>query len=95
MEILFTRSSEHLGKVKKAYKDLFQNELEEDLDKENKLHDRLLLKFLIDCKRDENAKADPEEAEQVRGSSLCVTSGNFGPLRKAPPIQQFIASIAS
>ncbi|KAH7714650.1 annexin A3, partial [Aphelenchoides avenae] len=70
MEILFTRSSTHLGKIKKAYRDLYQKDVDDDLDKENKLHDRLLLKFLVDCKRDETAKVDPEEAERS-AQALC------------------------
>lgn len=65
MEILFTRSAEHLNDVKGLYKELYHKEIEDELEEETKLHDRLFLKFLINCKRDESEDVDLIEAEKV------------------------------
>lgn len=65
MEILFTRTQQHLDELKKLYKELFNKEVDEELADDKKLHDRLLLKFLIDSQREVNDNVDLAAAEKV------------------------------
>lgn len=65
MEILFTRTQQHLDELKELYKELYNKEVDEELADDKKLHDRLLLKFLIDCQREVDDGVDLAAAEKV------------------------------
>ncbi|KAH7706766.1 annexin A5 [Aphelenchoides avenae] len=70
MEILFTRTQQHLDELKELYKELYNKEVDEELADDKKLHDRLLLKFLIDCQREVDDGVDLAAAEKD-AQSLC------------------------